>query len=82
QAVIIKAAESLVQRLGSFCPQCSNVDFAVEHAKVRYLFCELCTLPTNQTQPKDPTCGHCGYYEAAINEYQKGSAFYCNFCNP
>ena len=82
QAVIIKAAESLVQRLGSFCPQCSNVDFSIEHAKVSYLFCELCTLPTNQMQPKHPTCGHCGYYEAAIDEYQKGSAFYCNFCNP
>jgi hypothetical protein len=82
QTVIIKAAENLVHRLGSFCPQCSKVDYAIEHAKVKYLLCEICTLPTNQIQTQHATCGHCGYHEEGINASQKGSAFYCNFCNP
>jgi len=82
QAVIINAGENLLQRLSSFCPQCSKVDYSPAHAKARYLLCEICTLPTNQMHPLHPACGQCSYHETDINASDKGSAFYCNFCNP
>jgi hypothetical protein len=82
QAVIIKAAQNLVQRLSSFCPQCNKVDYSPEHAKIKYLPCEVCTLPTNQILPQQPTCSHCGCHEKDTNAPTTGSVFYCNFCNP
>ena len=82
RAVITKCAEKLIEQLNSFCPKCGKVDFDVCHAKIRYLNCELCTLPTNQVQEKAKTCSACGFEEGIPNVKTVGSAFYCSFCNP
>jgi ribosomal protein S27AE len=82
QTVITKCAEKLIEQLNSFCPECGKVDFDVCHAKVRYLTCELCTLPTNQVQERAKTCSACGFEESIPNVKTVGSAFYCSFCNP
>jgi hypothetical protein len=82
QAVIIDVAKNLAQRLSSFCPKCAAVDFSPQHAKIKYLPCEICTLPSNKILPRQATCSQCGAHEIDSNAPKTASAFHCNYCNP
>ncbi len=87
QEIIALAAKDLVKRLSHLCPQCNSVDFVAKHDpnNLKYLACELCSLPTTRLAPPVTSCDHCGFVEEvseAGNTASTASAMYCTFCNP
>ena len=50
QKTILAAADDLIKRLSSMCPQCERVDF-VPIPSQQALPCELCGQPTNKAKP-------------------------------
>jgi hypothetical protein len=82
--VIAKAADDLVRRLQSRCPECSAVNFVekLTPATVVYLPCELCEQATNKIAPPYALCDECGFTPAADKSTASASAFYCEYCNP
>lgn len=84
QDVIKLATQDLVKRLTSLCPKCTQINFVekIIPNQIEYLACEICSLPTNQPKPPSCICDECGYTESTSDNQSKGSAFYCNYCNP
>lgn len=81
QVTIKLAAENLVERLRSSCPQCGEVDFFPEQ-RVPGLPCETCHLPTQMTKAYKSTCKHCNFESETPIEQSHAETVNCGFCNP
>ncbi|NDF98158.1 MAG: hypothetical protein EB101_04380 [Chitinophagia bacterium] len=81
--VIAKAAEQLVGKLGSHCPQCGCPGFSVTDV-VAGLPCMLCASPTRSTLYYTYRCQHCSFDKK--EEFPSGKKNedpqYCDHCNP
>ncbi len=81
--VIGKAAEQLIAKLCSHCPQCNFPGFAVTDV-VAGLPCQLCEMPTRSTLSYIYRCQHCSFTkkEQFPNGKQMEDPMYCDHCNP
>jgi hypothetical protein len=81
--VIEKAANKLVEKINSKCPQCCLPGFSVTQIK-EGLLCSQCKLPTHVVKSTISECLNCGH--ATENLYPYGNQFadpaHCDFCNP
>lgn len=82
-AVIETAAEKLVQKIKSNCPNCQIPGFGITDAK-KGLECSLCGSPTNSILSFISTCQHCQFVTEEMYPNQKTSEdpMYCDSCNP
>ncbi len=81
--VIKLAAEKLVKKINSFCPNCKTPGFGITEAK-RGLPCELCRLPTKSTLSYIYVCKKCSFRKEEKFPNQKivEEPTFCDFCNP
>jgi hypothetical protein len=81
--VIEQATLKLVEKIHSFCPNCSAPGFSVTKA-ISGLPCEACNLPTRSTLSHLHCCQKCGYQseEKFPNHKIIEDPMYCDFCNP
>lgn len=81
--VIKKAAEKLLEKINSFCPNCQTPGYDVEEI-IKGLRCEWCHSPTSSTLAFRYECKKCAH--TTIKEYPHGKNFespeYCQYCNP
>jgi hypothetical protein len=81
--VIKEAAEKLVEKLKSKCPNCSSPGFGITDFK-RGLPCEVCGFLTQSVSSAFYTCVKCKYSEEhkfPNNKYSEDPQF-CDNCNP
>jgi hypothetical protein len=81
--VIQKAAEKLVHKIKSTCPQCQAPGFGITDTK-KGLQCSLCGLPTNSILSAIYECQHCQFKKEDMYPHQKTTEnpTYCDYCNP
>jgi ribosomal protein L37E len=81
--VIQKAAEKLVARIKSTCPECHMPGFGITGAQ-QGLRCSLCGLPTNSIRSYSYQCQHCDFSQEDLYPEGKTSEdpMYCDNCNP
>lgn len=81
--VIKKAAEKLVTKINSLCPECQTPGFSITESK-RGLPCEQCKLPTKSTLSYIYVCAKCSFIkeERYPNNKQFEEAMFCGYCNP
>jgi hypothetical protein len=81
--VIKLAAQKLVHKILSFCPQCFNPGFAVTKS-IAGLPCSSCGFPTNSTLYHEYQCVKCRYTEDKKHPHGKKTEepTFCNICNP
>ena len=82
-AVIELATKKLVDRINSFCPQCSTPGFGITTVK-KGLKCSWCALPTNSTLSFIHSCEKCNFTKEELHPHKKTTEdpMYCNYCNP
>lgn len=81
--VIAKAAEKLVSKVKSVCPNCSIPGFGIIDAQSG-LPCEMCGLPTRSTLKHIYRCQKCNFQMEKVFPFGKQveNPQYCDFCNP
>ena len=81
--VIQSAAEKLVQKIKSLCPQCQMPGFGITEATTG-LVCSLCGSPTNSVRSYLYVCTHCTYTKEELYPHGKETEDpgFCNRCNP
>lgn len=81
--VIEIAAEKLVEKIKSCCPECNMPGFDISDINDG-LKCKLCGLPTKSTLSYTYTCQHCKYNKEKMFPHNKTKEdpMYCNYCNP
>ncbi len=81
--VIKRAAEKLVQKIKSLCPQCNMPGFGITDATTG-LVCSLCGTPTNSVRSYIYVCAHCAFTKEELYPHgkEKEDPGYCNICNP
>ncbi len=81
--VIKIAAEKLVKKIKSCCPNCKTPGFGITNAK-RGLPCEQCGLPTRSTLSYIYVCEKCSFSkeDKFPNQKQFEEPTFCDFCNP
>ncbi|MEY2622694.1 MAG: hypothetical protein RIT26_2514 [Pseudomonadota bacterium] len=82
QAMIVRAAEDLLQKLRSYCPACAVPGYSVKERRAG-LPCRTCGLPTALPKALVWRCDACGHFESL----PAGSATHadpsrCDHCNP
>jgi hypothetical protein len=81
--VIQKAAEKLMEKVNSKCPECQTPGFGIT-ASFKGLPCALCSFPTESTLYHQSECSKCGF--SAENYFPNGKKtedpMYCSYCNP
>jgi hypothetical protein len=81
--VIERAAQKLMEKINSKCPECQTHGFSVSEAKPG-LRCEWCSSPTESILYHLLTCQKCSFSDKQF--YPNGKKFedpmYCSFCNP
>jgi hypothetical protein len=82
--VVIKtAAEKLIEKIRSACPDCATPGFAVVDAEPG-LPCAWCGAPTRSTLSWRYCCSHCGHEER--RRFPQGKETedpgFCDYCNP
>ncbi|MFT5666672.1 MAG: hypothetical protein ACI9DK_000857 [Vicingaceae bacterium] len=82
-AVIELATKKLVDKINSFCPQCSTPGFGITTVK-KGLKCSWCALPTNSTLSFIHSCEKCNFTKEELHPHKKTTEdpMYCNYCNP
>lgn len=78
---IVKAAENLIERLNSLCPNCDTPDFVFDKNE-RGLPCEVCGAATEQVRFELAACAECEHTEKKRVANETASSFYCGICNP
>lgn len=81
QQMIIAAAEDLVRRMQSLCPQCGVCNFVICEAE-RGLPCAQCGLPTQQIKINITICNVCGHNEQSPVAATSADPAHCSLCNP
>ncbi|NVJ60519.1 MAG: hypothetical protein HWE27_09015 [Gammaproteobacteria bacterium] len=81
QASIEKAAEQMVERLKTRCPECNWPNFWQGKPQPG-LPCEICEMPTSVAQSYEVSCDECGHVAVNINQEQRAKAELCQWCNP
>lgn len=80
---IEKATQDLLNKINSFCPQCSTPGFSITQ-KIKGLPCESCHQPTLLTMAVIYQCRKCNFIEKKL--YPDGKQFadqgLCEYCNP
>lgn len=81
--VIQIAAEKLVEKIKSSCPECKMPGFGITQAK-KGLKCSLCGSPTNSTLSYILQCQSCHFIKENMYPHDKKleDPMYCNYCNP
>jgi len=81
--VIELAAEKLILKIKSECPECKMPGFAITDSK-NGLRCSLCGLPTNSIQSHLYVCQHCSFSKEELypNNKTYEDPMYCDNCNP
>jgi len=81
--VIKKAAEKLVKKINTVCPNCLTPGFGITEAKPG-LPCELCALPIKSTLSYVYVCKRCSFSKEEKFPHQKKyeEPTFCDFCNP
>jgi hypothetical protein len=81
--VIQTAAERLVEKIKSTCPNCGWPGFSVTGVKTG-LRCSTCNFPTRSVRSEQSVCIKCGFQQEKL--FPKGKEFeepmYCDNCNP
>ncbi len=81
--VIESAAQKLMKKINSKCPECKTHGFSVTEVKSG-LRCEWCSSPTDSILYHLLSCQKCSFSEKEF--YPNGKKFedpmYCSFCNP
>jgi hypothetical protein len=81
QQHIVLAAQDLVARLQSQCPQCNTPGFWPDKA-IPGLPCQDCDSPTSLTRLRQACCQRCHYTESQAVAQLYADAQYCPVCNP
>ena len=83
QAVILKAAKNLVEKVRCECTVCGTPGFSITEAKPG-LPCEGCNFPTHSVLSYIYKCQKCGFTKEEKYPHQKlaEDPMYCNMCNP
>ena len=81
--IIENAAQKLVAKIKSYCPECNMPGFSITEAKPG-LKCENCGLPTRSTLLHILSCQFCGFKEEKMHPHGRYSEdpMYCDICNP
>ena len=81
--VIGKAAEKLVMKIQSLCPECSTPGFGIT-AATKGLPCSSCGFATQSIISYTRECRKCGFRKEELFPYNKTTEdpMYCDFCNP
>jgi len=80
--VIKEAAQKLVAKMKSTCPQCQIPGFDITAVK-KGLPCLLCNMPTQSPVAHIYKCAHCDFIlENKIADKQFEDPMHCQFCNP
>jgi hypothetical protein len=81
--VIETAAQKLVQKIQSVCPQCQMPGFGVT-AVQEGLPCSLCGAPTRSTLSYVYVCQHCQFKKEEMYPHKKTTEdpMFCDYCNP
>ncbi|MDO9001200.1 MAG: hypothetical protein Q7W45_15660 [Bacteroidota bacterium] len=81
--VIKKAAQKLVDKITSFCPQCYTPGFGITNANAG-LPCSLCSFPTRTILSYEYKCIKCQYKEDKKYPHNKTTEepTFCDNCNP
>lgn len=81
--IIEAATVKLIDKINSFCPQCSTPGFGIMDAK-RGLICKLCGSPTNSILSYIYVCQHCQYRKEEMYPHKitAEDPMYCSYCNP
>jgi hypothetical protein len=81
--VIEKAAQKLLDKIKSLCPECQTPGYGITDAK-QGLTCILCGNATSSTLSYVYSCAKCDFQDEVL--YPRGKKqedpMYCNFCNP
>jgi hypothetical protein len=81
--VIERAAQLLVEKINSLCPQCNTPGFDIQQVQ-KGLPCQLCSMPTKSTLKHIYKCKKCSFIREVIfpNKVFAEDPMYCDFCNP
>lgn len=82
QTMIVRAAENLISKIQSECPECGAPGFW-EKEKVRGLPCGLCGQPTRMPKAFVWSCGSCLHTERkSVSPEAHADPSRCDYCNP
>ncbi|MCU0535346.1 MAG: hypothetical protein MUD14_15770 [Hydrococcus sp. Prado102] len=81
--VIEKATQNLIEKLNSFCPQCSAPGFDVV-SRSPGLPCGWCSSPTSLIKVAIYQCQKCNYKQEVLfpDGLEIADPAYCQYCNP
>lgn len=81
--VIENAAEKLVEKINSLCPECKMPGFGITSSK-KGLPCSSCHLPTRSVLSYISICKHCDFSEENKfpHDIMVEDPMYCDHCNP
>lgn len=81
--VIAQAAQKLVDKIQSACPECQTRGFGINQVK-QGLPCAWCQLPTKGVLSHVYVCAHCNFTQEVLHPHGKMSQdpSYCDRCNP
>ena len=81
--VIASAAQKLMEKIISKCPECQTPGFGVTES-FKGLPCELCSFPTQSTLYHQSQCSSCGFTSTDYfpNGKRVEDPMYCSYCNP
>lgn len=81
--VIKQAAQKLLKKINSLCPQCQMPGFGKTDATTG-LVCSLCGSPTHSVRSYIYVCAHCAFTKEELYPHgkEKEDPGYCNVCNP
>lgn len=81
--VIANAAQKLVDKINSSCPECQSPGFDITETK-KGLQCSLCGLPTKSILSHILKCQNCSFTKEVMYPHKitNEDPMYCNYCNP
>jgi hypothetical protein len=82
QALILRAADDLIQKLRSACPQCAKPGFSLKNKKPG-LPCRACARPTQLALAEVWQCALCSFQaQRTVERAESADPARCDYCNP